>query len=88
MRVGMHETELEGAALPSLRVRNPSREQKKRNKTFEKFTSNMAFIYSPPIYIKREHGEGTKKGTFLPTTKGSKGTEMTANMHVSSVKTC
>ena len=31
---------------------------------------------------KKLHSKGTRKGTFLPTTKGSKGTKMGAKMHV------
>ena len=45
----------------------------------------MAFIYSPP-YIEREHCKGTKKGTFLPTMKGLKGTKTRVRAHVPGVK--
>ena len=45
----------------------------------------MIFMYSPP-YIERAYGKATKKGTFLPTMKGLKGTKMRVNTHVPEVK--
>ena len=82
MRASMHVPELEEAASPSLRVRNPSWEQRKRKKKTSKNSLKIALFCLPYI----ERCKGTKKGTFLPTMKGLKGTKMRVNTHVPGVK--
>ena len=78
MRASMHVPELEGAS-PSLRVRNPFREQKKGKKNFEKFTPNMAFIYSLP-YI--ESTVKAQKEHFSSNNERVKRHENEGNPHV------
>ena len=76
-RANMHVHGVKEAKSSFRMVTNPFRVERERKKTSKNSPKNAP--YSLPLY--REHCKGTKKGTFLPTRKGSKGTKMRANTH-------
>ena len=80
MRTTMHVPELEGATSPLPEGQKfilRAKETKKDSKN-----SPPTWPLCIALYIWKEHCKGTKKGTFLSTIKGSKGTKTRANTHI------